>query len=187
MKKIGFLFKEISENRIKNYIKESESVFVINYSGVDSPDLVTLRQSLNKTKSNLFVVKNSVARRALKSSGLEDIVKLIEGPCGLVFVKDEPVTACRILCEFSRGHQSIKLEGGFLRDRIIEKKDIERLSRLPSKEVLRTQVVIALKSPISSFVIVLNQTLKKLLYCLEQIKTAKAQNGAHPRLKPQAS
>jgi large subunit ribosomal protein L10 len=173
MKKLGLLFKETSENRIKNSLKESESVFIINYSGLESPDLTLLRQSLKKTKANLFVVKNNVARRALKDVGLEDMVKLIEGPCGLIFVKEEPVDICRVLCDFSREHGSMKLGGGFLKDRILEKKDIERLSRLPSKDVLRVQAVITLKSPISSFVIVLNQVLRKFVYCLEQIKQKK--------------
>jgi len=173
MKKLGLLFKETSENRIKNSLKESSSVFIINYSGLESPDLTWLRQALNKTKANLFVVKNNVARRALKDAGLEDMVKLIEGPCGLIFVKEEPVDICRVLCDFSRKHESMKLGGGFLKDRILEIKDIERLSRLPSKDVLRVQAVMTLKSPISSFVIVLNQVLRKFVYCLELIKQKK--------------
>jgi len=173
MKKIGLVFKESSENRIKKSLKDSQSVFIINYSGIESPDLTLLRQSLNKAKASLFVVKNNIARRALKDSGLEDMVKLIEGPCGLVFVKEEPVDICRVLCDFSRGHASMKLGGGFLKDRILEIKDIERLSRLPSKDILRVQAVMTLKAPISSFVIVLKQALRKFVYCLDQIKQKK--------------
>jgi len=47
------------------------------------------------------------------------------------------------------------------------------LSRLPAKEILRTQVALALKSPIINLAIVLNQTLKKFVWCLEQIKNKK--------------
>ena len=174
MKKIGLLFKEISENRIKNSLKESGSVFVIKYCGLSSPDLSSLRANLKNSKANLFVVKNTVARRALKDSGLESIVKGIEGPCGLIFVREEPVDASRVLFNFAKEHEQLKLEGGFLKDRVLEKKDIEAMAKLPSREVLRAQVVMCLNSPIFRLAFVLNNTLSKFVVCLDKIRQKKA-------------
>ena len=173
MKKLGLLFKEISENRIKNSLKESNSDFVIKYSGLSSPDLSTLRIALKNSKASLFVVKNTVARRALKNSGIESIVNTIEGPCGLIFIKEEPVDTSRLLFNFAKEHEQLKLEGGFLKDKLLGRKDIEAMAKLPSREVLRAQVVMTLNSPISKFVIVLNQILKNFVYCLDQIKQKK--------------
>jgi len=173
MKKLGLLFREVSEGRIKSSLKQSKSIFIVKYSGLSSPDLTNLRQSLRGANASFFVVKNSVARRALKGSVLEPLVKNIEGPCGMVFVKDEPVGASSALCTFAKGHEQLKLEIGFLEDRVLEKKDIEALAKLPSKEVLRAQVVMTLNSPISKLAIVLSQMLKKFVYCLDQIKQKK--------------
>lgn len=173
MKKIGLIFKETSEKQIKHNLKESDTVFIINYSKVSSPDLSSLRQSLRNVNATLFMTKNSVAKRALKGSGLDSLLVTIDGPCGLVFIKEGAVSASRILCDFSREHELLKLQGGYLKDRFLDKKDIETLARLPSREVLRQKAVIALKSPIFGLVIVLNQTLRKLVYCLEQIKQKK--------------
>ncbi|MBU3958453.1 MAG: 50S ribosomal protein L10 [Candidatus Omnitrophica bacterium] len=173
MKKIGLLIKETSENHIKSNLKESSAFFVVKHSGLSSPDLSTLRQSLRSINATLFVVKNSIARRALKSSDLEDFNKLIEGPCGLVFVKEGPVDTCRLLYNFSREHVQLKIEGGLVKNRIIEKKDIEALAQLPSLEVLRTQLVVVLNSPILRLAIVLKQVLRKFVYCLDQIKQKK--------------
>ncbi|MFA5095924.1 MAG: 50S ribosomal protein L10 [Candidatus Omnitrophota bacterium] len=173
MKKIGLIVKEASESRIKSTLKESEGVFIIKYSGVASPDLCSLRQALKSSRASLFVVKNSVARRALKESTLEPLIKNIDGPCGLVFVKDEPVGVSQALCAFTKEHEQLKLEGGFLNDKIIETKDIEHMSKLPSKEVLRAWVVGALNSPISGLVITLNQVLAKFVICLDQIREKK--------------
>lgn len=170
MKKIGLLFRETVANRIKNNFDESSSVFIVKYSGLSSLDLTALRQSLKNMRSKLFIAKNTIVKRALKDSAYESIVKFIEGPCGLVFTKDEPVDAARVLYNFSRDHENLKLEGGFLKERVLDKKDVERLARLPRKEVLRAQAVGALKSPISGLVYVLSGTLKKLVWCLEQIK-----------------
>jgi len=173
MKKLGLLFRETSERRIKNNLKEANGIFIVRYSGVSSSDLNTLRRSLKAAHANLFVIKNNVARRALKNSNLENITELVKEPCALVFVKEEPINTCRVLYTFSREHEQLKLAGGLLEDRVIEEKEMQVLAKLPSKDVLRTQLVIALNSPILKLAVVLKQSLRKIVYCLEQIKNKK--------------
>ncbi|MBU1905923.1 MAG: 50S ribosomal protein L10 [Candidatus Omnitrophica bacterium] len=173
MEKIGLLLKEISGKKITDSIKESKAVIVLRYSGLSSPDLSLLRQSLRKTDASLFVVKNSTARRALKDAGLEALVKSVQGPCGIVFSKEEPVGASKALCDFAKEHDKLKFDSGFLKDRFIEKQEIESMARLPSKEVLRIQVVITLNAPIQRLVSSLNQIITKFVYCLDQIKIKK--------------
>ena len=173
MKTIGLVVKEISENRIKSKINESDAFFVVKYSGLSSPDMSSLRQTLKGANVSMFVAKNSVARRALKEVGLEDLCKKIEGPSGFIFVKDEPVGASKLLWDFAKNHEALKLEGGRFKEKLLEKSDIETLAKLPSKEVLRAKLVMTLNAPISGFVIVLNQTLKKFVYCVDQIKNKK--------------
>lgn len=177
MKKIGLIFKETSENRIKEALKDSNSVLVVRYSGVKSPDMSALRLSLRGSGASLFVVKNSVARRALKTPQLEVLIKSIDGPCGLVFTKDEPVGASRVLCAFSKDHEALKLEGGVMEERVLMRQDIEAIAKLPVKEVLRAQVVRQLNSPISGLAIVLNQILAKFVYCIDQIRQKKTEGG----------
>ncbi|MDD4893945.1 MAG: 50S ribosomal protein L10 [Candidatus Omnitrophica bacterium] len=173
MKKLGSLFRETLEDNIKKELKASDSVFIIKYSKLSSPDLTALRQSLKDSKANLFVAKNSVARRALKEMKLEEMVKFVDGPCGLVFAKGEPVETSRALYTFYRDHENLKLECGFLENRLLETKDIVAMAKLPTKEVLRGQVVMALNSPITGLVYVLKQTLTKFIYCIDQIKNKK--------------
>jgi large subunit ribosomal protein L10 len=174
MKKLGLIVKEVSENRIKNYLKESNSFFLIKYSGLSGPDLNALRLSLKKSSADFFVVKNSVARRAFKGSTFEGLVKSIDGPCGVVFTKNEPVGASKALYDFTKEHDKLKLEAGFLEDRLLETKDIEALAKLPSKEVLRAQLVMTLNQPITKLVVTLNRTLGKFVICLDKIKEKKA-------------
>ncbi len=173
MKKIGLIFRETSENQIKDGLKNSVAMFILKYSGVSGPDLNSLRLNLKNVKARFFVVKNSIARRALKSVEMDSLLKAIEGPSGLVFVKDEPVSVSKVLCDFSKAHEQLKIEGGFLKNKILEGKDIETLSKLPSLEVLRTQVVVALNSPLQRLAVVLNATLTKFVYCLDQIRRKK--------------
>ena len=159
--------------RIKTSLKSSGATLIIKYLGLKSPDLCSLRQSLKTGKASLFVIKNSVARRAFKDSGLDNLIKSIEGPCGIVFSKEEPVEASKILCNFQKEHEQLKIEGGILKDKVLEKKDIEQMAKLPGKQELRAQVVWALNSPIQGLAMVLGQTLSKLVICLDQIRQKK--------------
>jgi len=174
MKKIGLLVKETSENRIKNYLKSSKGMIIVKYSGVASPDMSGVRKTLKTSGSDLFVVKNSIARRAMKELGLSGLIKAIETPCGLVFFKDEPVGTSKILCDFRKEHEKMVLEGGVHEEKILTSKDIETMSKLPSKDVLRAQVVVALNGPIVKLALVLNQSLKKFVYCIDQIRQSKS-------------
>ncbi len=169
MKKLGLLFKERSEELIKDNLKGAENLFIFNYSKISSPDLSNLRQALRNVNAKLFMVKNSVARRALKDRG-QEAVRAIEGPCGLVFVKDDPLETCKILFNFLRTHEQFKIESGFLQDRLLEKKDIEVLAKLPAKEVLRAELVAVINSPLSKLTAVLKQNLNTLTYYFQQRK-----------------
>lgn len=174
MKKIGQLVKETSGNRIKDSFKASSGLIIVKYSGVSSPDMSILRKTLKSSGADLFVVKNSIARKVMKELGFDGLIPSIETPSAMIFFKDEPVDVSRILCSFRKDHAKLVLEGGLSQDKLLSLKDIELMSTLPSKDVLRGKLVVALNAPISKFVIVLNESLKKFVYCLDQIKQNKS-------------
>ncbi|MCX5707613.1 MAG: 50S ribosomal protein L10 [Candidatus Omnitrophica bacterium] len=172
MKKLSTIFKEASENRIKKGLKDSEAFFVVKYSKLSGPDLNALRKSLRGIDSEMLVVRNNTARRALAGQN-EALINFVQGPCGFVFSKKEPVAASKVLFNFTKDHANLILEGGLLKDKLLNSKDIEALAKLPSREVLLTKTVMAIKSPITGFVFVLKGNLRKLVFCLEQIKQKK--------------
>ena len=170
MEKIGELIKKSSEDEIGNYLKEANSVLVVGYSGLSGPDMNNLRTSLHTHKSKLFVVKNSISKRVLNSHGLEEFSKMLQGPCGLIFVKDDIIAASKIIYNFAKEHETFKIEGGILKNRVLNKADITTLASIPGKEVLYTKIAVGMKAPVFGLVNVLNATLKKLVIVLEQIK-----------------
>ena len=173
MEKIGSLIRKFSENEIRKNLKEVDSFFIIGYSGISSSQISTLRQSLRRSKANLFVIKNSISRRVFEENNFTEISKMLQGPCGLVFVKDDPIATSKVLANFAKEFVNLKIEGGFLKDRVLGRSDIITLASLPDKKMLYTKVATALQSPISNFVSVLNNTLRKFVWVLNQIKDKK--------------
>ncbi|MCM8763335.1 MAG: 50S ribosomal protein L10, partial [Candidatus Omnitrophica bacterium] len=91
----------------------------------------------------------------------------------IIFVKDDPVVSAKVLYDFSKDHENLKLKGGLLKDRILDSQNIEMLAKLPSRNVLIAKTVGAIKSPLSSLVFVLEGNLRKLLCVLNEIKKKK--------------
>jgi large subunit ribosomal protein L10 len=174
MEKIGNLIRKISEDQIRINLKQTDSVFVVVYSGLSGPDMNTLRHSLRVSKSNFFVVKNSISKRVFNELGLAEVANMLQGPCGLVFVKDDLIATSKVLYNFAKEHETFKIEGGIVEKRILQKSDISTLANMPSKQVLYTKIVVGIKSPINNLVCVLNNTLNKFVIVLDQIKKKKA-------------
>lgn len=173
MEKIGRLIHKIIEDQIRQSLKETDTLFVIGYSGLSSSQMNVLRQSLRQSKSNLFVIKNSIAKRAFDDIGLKELSGMLQGPCGLIFIKDDPIATSKVIYNFAKEYQSLKIEGGILKNKILHKTDIMTLATLPNKKMLYTKIAIGIKAPIYNLVGVLNNTLKKLVILLEQIKNKK--------------
>jgi large subunit ribosomal protein L10 len=177
MKKIGIIIKEYLEKDLQERIKTSSGFFVIKYSGLSGPDLSCLRQVMRDCGARFLVVKNSIARRALKACNLDISAQALEGPCGFVFATDALVETAKAIYNFAKEHEQLKYEAGFVENRLVSKNEIEGLAKLPSKELLRAQLVGGLNAIILRLVWVLNGNLRKLVLCLEQIKNKKSSSG----------
>ena len=71
--KLGSFFRNSAVNRLKKDIGESDSLFVVQYSGLDSFRMSQLRIALRDGKSRLFVSKNSLMKIALKDSKIDGL------------------------------------------------------------------------------------------------------------------
>ncbi len=174
MKKIGIIVREATENRIKDRLAATEALFIVKFSGLSSPDICGLRITLKASNASMFIVKNSIARRAFKELGFEALSVCVDGPSGIIFVKDDFAAVSKLLYNFAKDHEHLKFAAGLLnREKLLTQKDIEILAKLPSKDVLRGHVVCTLNAPIVGFVRVLSQSLRKFVYCIDQIKLKK--------------
>jgi len=171
MVKLGLLLKQEAERILNQRLKDAESFFLIKYSGLSAADLNFLRGSLDEVDSSFMVFKNSVGRRVLQSH--ESLKALIQGPCGLIFVNKDLLSSARVLYEFIKNKPNLEVKAGLLNDRVLTQEEIQKLSKIPSLTALQSQVLGALKSPISGLAFSLKHMLNKLVWVLDQIKEKK--------------
>ncbi len=111
---------------------------------------------------------------ALESAGFEKLAKFINGGVGILLGGKDPIKAVKVASKFSKTHESLRLRGGYLDGEVIDETRIKYLASLPGRGELITKIAMGVKSPITGFVGVLGNTIKKFVYVIEAIKNAKS-------------
>ena len=174
MKRVSEIVKDITDKNLQENINKSEGVFFINYSGVSSADMTALRRNLSVSGSRMVVSKNSYFTNSLKKEQKnEAVTSLISGPTALVFIEDDPVKPVKVLTDFLKTHDSVKLQGGYIRERMLEVQDFKVLASIQSREVLYQQIAIACNGPVTKFATSLKQILAKVCYAVQAVREKK--------------
>ena len=106
-------------------------------------------------------------------AGAEALVDLLSGPSGVALCTTDPAPVAKALADFARTSKLLELRGGVLDGRAISANDAQRLATLPPRQVLLTQLVSGLASPIQGFANVLSQLPRSLVVALDQVRQQK--------------
>jgi large subunit ribosomal protein L10 len=145
-------------------LKASDSLIVADYRGLTMPQVDALRDELLKHGAQFKVVKNTLARRSAEAAGAEALLPLLEGPSAIAFIEAEgdPAAVAKALAAAARETRVLEIRGGVLQARTISAADVEELSKLPSIDVLRGQVVGAIIAPLNAILGLVNAPLQNL-------------------------
>ena len=165
--------KETAVELLSEKLKKNNGVVVTEYQGLTVAEISELRNKLRVQKCEYTVVKNTLSRKALEKIGLSDFAKHFEGPIAIAIENGDPVEASKILVDFSKEHEKLKLKAGMLGTKVLSVGDIKTIAALPKRDVLLAQVVGAIQAPISGFVNVLNAVLVNFVSTLDQVRKQK--------------
>ncbi|MBI2119728.1 MAG: 50S ribosomal protein L10 [Elusimicrobia bacterium] len=163
-----------SVKKLEEKIKQNPNLVVTNYQGLTTPELNELRSKLKPVGCEYSIVKNTLTRISLKNAGLEDFTKYFTGPTAVAFQKGDAASLAKIVVEFSKSNEKLKIIAGFLAGKILSDKEIKVLATLPSREALLTKVAISLNAPLQNLATVLNAPLQKLAMVLKSLEQKQA-------------
>jgi ribosomal protein L10 len=144
-----------------------KSAVLTEYRGLSVRQLSDLRKQLKATSAEYRVVKNRLARLAVKDSPLDPLATHLKGPTGLVLTKQDPVAVAKALQAFVRTNPALTIKVGLVEGKVLEPPELRALADLPSKEALRAQLVGALEGPMSQLVSLLTAPHGELVRVLE--------------------
>src|SRR4051812_8059326 len=104
--------KEEKIAEVKKTFTGATSVIVSHFRSLTVEETNELRKKLRETKAVHKVVKNTLAARAAKETGLEALVSFLEGPTVLTVTKGDMSASAKVLMEFAKAHENLKIVGG---------------------------------------------------------------------------
>ena len=154
--------------------EDLQGLVVAGYANVKTPELNELRGKLRPLRARCSVVKNSLAKLALKNAGVNgSFGDFFQGPSALVIQKGDPLVSLKALVDFERAHVNFKIRAGHMNGRVMNVAEIKAIASLPSKTVLLAQLLGRLQGPLYGFRGVLEAHLRYLINALEQASKKK--------------
>jgi large subunit ribosomal protein L10 len=138
------------------------------YRGLSTAEINDLRRKLRASGIEYKVVKNTLAQLAARRAGMDELAASFKGPVAIAFGYGEITELARVLAEYIRSSKStLSINGGFLGDRLLTSSDVETLATLPTREVLISQVIAGIQSPIVALVSVLAGPIRGFMGVLQ--------------------
>ena len=160
---------EILEGMI-NDMKDAKSVVFADFQGVSVKDFQDLRAKLREAGVKFQVAKKTLIRLAAKDQGFEEIpAEVLEGPVGAAFSMEDEVIAAKLIFDFGKKNENLKLRGAIFEGRILSIAETKQLAQIPGKDELIGKFIYLIKSPITGFHGVLNNTLAGFVRALDAI------------------
>ena len=120
---------------LEGIFDNSGSVVMAEYSGMTVAEMTNLRAKLREQGANIRVVKNRLAKIALKGRAAEAAGTSFVGPVAIAYAEDM-ISAPKVTVEFAKESDAFNVIGGFMGEEIFDEAGIVALSKLPSREEL---------------------------------------------------
>lgn len=153
--------KKVVVEEIKEKIKSAKTLTFVDYRGLTAVEDTALRAAFRKANAEYKVYKNRLLLRALEELGMTGYEAILEGTTAVAFGYEDEVSTAKILVDTIKNTKKMQLKGGILDGKQIDVAMIETLAKIPSKEVLITQLLYVLQSPVRGLAIALDAIANK--------------------------
>jgi large subunit ribosomal protein L10 len=158
-------------------VARAQTLALAEYRGLTVEHLNALRKTARERGVYLHVLKNSLARRAVKGTPFEVASEAMVGPLIYGFSEDA-VAAAKVLADFAKTNDKLIVMAGAYGGKALTADGVKALAAIPAREVLLAQVAGLLKSPI--------QRLAGVLAAVAEKKGGGASADAEPAAAPAA-
>lgn len=140
--------KQVVVTDVAAQAARSQTLALAEYRGLTVAHMDVLRRQARDKGVYLHVLKNTLARRAVAGTPFECASERMVGPLIYGFSEDA-VAAAKVIADFAKGNDKLVVTGGAYAGKPLDADGVKSLAAIPSKEVLLSQLLGLMKSPIS--------------------------------------
>jgi len=161
-------------NLVKEEFANNNGLIFADHSNLKSDQSVLIRDRLYEVEATLMILKNTLASIAASDSFKDmDLSGIFKGPTSVIVSHKDLIATAKILKDIAREFDILKLKGGIIEGKFVSADDVNKLASLPPREILISQLVSTLASPMYMLVSVLNNLPQKLVLTLSAVQKEK--------------
>jgi large subunit ribosomal protein L10 len=141
-------------------VARSQTLALAEYRGLTVDHLNNLRRQAREKGVYLHVLKNTLARRAVAGTPFEVASESMVGPLIYGFSEDA-VAAAKVISDFAKSNDKLIVKGGAYAGKALNADGVKSLAAIPTKEVLLSQLLGLMQSPVSRIARVLAAIAEK--------------------------
>lgn len=162
---------------ISAQVAKAQAIVVAEYRGLEVGNMTELRAKARKSGVYLRVLKNSLARRAVKDTPFEKLADKMIGP--LVYgISSDPVATAKVLNEFAKANDKFVIKAGAMPNAVISAKEVAALANMPSRDQLLAMLLGTMQAPVAKFVQTLNEVPSRFVRTLAAVRDQKEKAAA---------
>jgi len=166
--------KKAVVSEVADVASSAHSAIAAEYRGLTVHQMTQLRTNARDAGVYLRVVKNTLARRAVEGTEFECMSEGFTGPIMLAFSREDPASAARVIKDFAKTSDKVKVRAVAVGGQVFGPQDIDRVASLPTREEALSQLAATLRAPLDKFARTLNEVPGKLVRTVEAVRMQKA-------------
>ena len=166
--------KNIKElERLSDVFSKAKSIYFTEYHGLKVSEITELRSEFYKADVEYLVAKNTLLKKAALSNNIEGLDIILKGSTAIAVSYGEPVAPAKVIKAFTKESDLPGVKGILFDGHVLPGSDFKKLAEMPSKDVMLSQLISMLESPLQKFVSTVHAPMQNVVGVLNSLKEKK--------------